>query len=173
MASMKDEMRQQGYSKEDEYFFKKDQELIEKMRLEHERKLLEIQEKTQLAAMEAAAGREVEVEKHVRGLEVDRELRAEAARESERTKRQGNLLGAREKGVATDGLDIEALDREATLQQGHEEILGALSEIGVRLNAPRTIVKDENGRIAGAQIEGGPFMRVNRGADGVESITTE
>ncbi len=32
--SMKDEMRQQGYSKEDEYFFNKDQELIEKMRLE-------------------------------------------------------------------------------------------------------------------------------------------
>ncbi len=29
---IKDEMRQLGYSKEDEYFFKKDQELIEKMR---------------------------------------------------------------------------------------------------------------------------------------------
>lgn len=30
--SMKDEMRQQGYSKEDEYFFKKDKELVAKMR---------------------------------------------------------------------------------------------------------------------------------------------
>ncbi len=29
---IRDEMRQLGYSKEDEYFFKKDQELIEKMR---------------------------------------------------------------------------------------------------------------------------------------------
>jgi len=30
--SMKDWMREQGYSKEDEYFFKKDQELVSKMR---------------------------------------------------------------------------------------------------------------------------------------------
>ena len=30
--SIRDEMRQLGYSKEDEYFFKKDQELLEKMR---------------------------------------------------------------------------------------------------------------------------------------------
>jgi uncharacterized protein with PIN domain len=30
--SMRDEMRQQGYSKEDEYFFKKDKELLAKMR---------------------------------------------------------------------------------------------------------------------------------------------
>ncbi len=30
--SMRDEMRQLGYSKEDEYFFKKDQELLDQMR---------------------------------------------------------------------------------------------------------------------------------------------
>jgi len=30
--SMKDRMREQGYSKEDEYFFKKDQELLSKLR---------------------------------------------------------------------------------------------------------------------------------------------
>lgn len=30
--SMRDEMRQQGYSKEDEYFFKKDKELLAKLR---------------------------------------------------------------------------------------------------------------------------------------------
>jgi hypothetical protein len=30
--SMRDEMRQLGYSKEDEYFFKKDRELLDKMR---------------------------------------------------------------------------------------------------------------------------------------------
>jgi len=29
---MRDDMRQQGYSKEDEYFFKKDKELLAKMR---------------------------------------------------------------------------------------------------------------------------------------------
>ncbi len=43
--SMKDEMRQQGYSKEDEYFFRKDQALIEKMRLEADARHKEMEDK--------------------------------------------------------------------------------------------------------------------------------
>ena len=44
---IKDEMRQLGYSKEDEYFFKKDQELIEKMRQAANLRKKELAEKHQ------------------------------------------------------------------------------------------------------------------------------
>ena len=44
---IKDEMPQLGYSKEDEYFFKKDQELIEKMRQAANLRKKELAEKHQ------------------------------------------------------------------------------------------------------------------------------
>ena len=43
--SIRDEMRQLGYSKEDEYFFKKDQELLEKMRAAANTRKQKIEEK--------------------------------------------------------------------------------------------------------------------------------
>ena len=45
--SMRDEMRQLGYSKEDEYFFKKDQELLEKMQEQAARRKKELAAKHQ------------------------------------------------------------------------------------------------------------------------------
>ena len=42
---IRDEMRQLGYSKEDEYFFKKDQELIAKMRAAANARKKEMEEK--------------------------------------------------------------------------------------------------------------------------------
>jgi Zn-finger nucleic acid-binding protein len=42
--SMKDRMREQGYSKEDEYFFKKDQELLAGMREAADARKKEVEE---------------------------------------------------------------------------------------------------------------------------------
>jgi len=42
--SMRDEMRQQGYSKEDEYFYKKDRELLAKMREAADQRKKEMEE---------------------------------------------------------------------------------------------------------------------------------
>ena len=48
--SIKDEMRQLGYSKEDEYFFKKDQELLAKMRAAANTRKQEIEDKHKAGA---------------------------------------------------------------------------------------------------------------------------
>ena len=73
--SMKDEMRQQGYSKEDEYFFKKDQALIEKMRVEADARHKEMEDKNKelghwMKCPKCGTG--LEVEKYRRLVLLDR-----------------------------------------------------------------------------------------------------
>jgi uncharacterized protein with PIN domain len=73
--SMKDEMRQHGYSKEDEYFFTKDQELIEKMRIEADAQHKEIEGKNKELGhwMKCPkCGSELEEEKYVERVLFDR-----------------------------------------------------------------------------------------------------